>query len=99
VYFKAELAGTKLIDETKTDARKNVSYCLCVNLCSEVNVTPNGTNFPSAWTGIGNTFSSSFGTDSGDFDAEGYAGSGKHVLFSTIRLTGQAALKSAAGHP
>ncbi|MEN2400823.1 carboxypeptidase regulatory-like domain-containing protein [Flavobacterium sp. MC2016-06] len=99
VYFKAELAGTKLVDETKADARKNVGYCLCVNLCSEVNVTPNGTDFPSAWTGIGNTFSSSFGTDSGDFDAEGYAGSAKHVLYSTIRLTGQAALKSTAGYP
>jgi hypothetical protein len=99
VYFKAELAGTKLINETKADARKNVGFCLCVDLCSEVSVTPNGTDFPSAWTGIGNTFSSSFGTDSGDFDALGYAGSAKNVLFSTIRLTGQAALKSAAGYP
>lgn len=99
VYFKAELAGTALINETKADARKNVGFCLCVDLCSEVSVTPNGTDFPSAWTGIGNTFSSSFGTDPGDFDALGYAGSAKNVLFSTIRLTGQAALKSAAGYP
>lgn len=99
VYFKAELAGTKLIDETKADARKNVSYCLCVKLCSEVNVTPNGTDFPSAWTGIGHAFSSSYGTGVHDFDADGFAGSGKHVLHKTIRLTGQAALKSAAGHP
>lgn len=99
VYFKAELAGIKLVNETKADARKNVNYCLCVNLCSEIAVTDPAQPFPSAWTGIGNTFSSSFGTDPGDFDTDGFAGSGKHVLFSTIRLTGQAALKSAAGHP
>lgn len=99
VYFKAELAGTKLIDETKADARKNVGYCLCVNLCSEITVTNPEETFPSAWTGIGGAFSSSFGSNSYDFDADGFAGSGKHVLFSTIRLTGQAALKSAAGNP
>ena len=99
VYFKAELAGTKLIDETKANARKNAGYCLCVNLCSEVNVvTPGNPNFPSAWTGIGHAFSSSYGTGIHDFDADGFAGSGKYVLHSTIRLTGQAALKSAAGN-
>ena len=100
VYFKAELAGTKLIDETKADARKNVGYCLCVNLCSEIPIIPgDDTTFPSAWTGIGGAFSSSFGSGIHDFDADGFAGSGKHVLFSTIRLTGQAALKSAVGNP
>jgi hypothetical protein len=98
VYFKAELAGTKLIDETKANARKNVGYCLCVNLCSEVTVTNPDDTFPSAWTGIGAAFSSSYGSNSYDFDANGFAGSGKHVLFRTIRLTGQAALKSAAGN-
>ena len=100
VYFKAELAGTKLIDETKADARKNVGYCLCVDLCSEVGVIPDdGSTFPSSWSGIGRAFSSSFGTENSDFDAEGYAGIDKHVLFSTIRFTGQAALKSASGNP
>ncbi|QSB26466.1 hypothetical protein [Flavobacterium sp. CLA17] len=99
VYFKAELAGTKLIDETKADARKNVGYCLCVNLCSEIGVTRPEETFPSAWSGIGNAFSSSYGTGIHDFDVNGFAGSGKNVLFSTIRLTGQAALKSASGYP
>ncbi|RZJ53194.1 MAG: hypothetical protein EOO44_09325 [Flavobacterium sp.] len=99
VYFKAELAGTKLVDETKADARKNVGYCLCVNLCSEVAVTDPGETFPSAWTGIGSKFSSSYGTGFPDFDADGYASSDKNVLFSTVKLTGQAALKSAAGNP
>lgn len=100
VYFKAELGGTKLVDETKADARKNVGFCLCVNLCSDVNVVdPNDPNFPSAWTGIGSKFSSSYGTSAPDFDAEGYASSDKNVLYSTIKLTGQAALKSAAGNP
>jgi hypothetical protein len=100
VYFKAELAGTKLIDETKADARKNVGYCLCVDLCSEVAVIPgDGSTFPSAWTGIGSKFSSSYGTSTPDFDAEGYASSDKNVLFSTVKLTGQAALRSAGGNP
>lgn len=99
VYFKAELAGTKLINETKADARKNVGYCLCVTLCSEIAVTDPGDTFPSAWTGIGSKFSSSYGTSAPDFDAEGYASFDKNVLFSKINLTGQAALKSAAGYP
>ena len=100
VYFKAELAGTMLVNETKQNARKNVGYCLCVNLCSEVNVVdPNDPTFPSAWTGIGDTFSASFGTNPYDFDVDGFAGSEKYALYSNIRLTGQAALKSAGGNP
>lgn len=99
VYFKAELSGTTLINETKADARKNVGYCLCVNLCSEIAVIDPVEPFPSAWTGIGLAFSSSFGVSPNDFDADGFAGSGKNVIFSTIRLTGQAALRSAAGNP
>ncbi|MBP1223582.1 hypothetical protein [Flavobacterium sp. 1355] len=99
VYFKAELSETILVNETKADARKNVGYCLCVNLCSEIAVTDPGETFPSAWTGIGAKFSSSYGTSAPDFDAEGYASSDKNVLFSTINLTGQAALRSAAGNP
>lgn len=100
VYFKAEIAGTTLINETRANARKNVGYCLCVKLCSEVNVVnPEDPTFPSAWTGIGNAFSASYGTNSYDFDVDGYAGSGKNALFGTIRLTGQAALKSASGNP
>jgi len=99
VYFKAELGGTTLINETKANARKNVGYCLCVNLCSEIAVIDPVEPFPSAWTGIGLAFSSSFGVSPNDFDADGFAGSGKHVLYNTIRLTGQAALRSAAGNP
>lgn len=99
VYFKAELGGTTLINETKASARKNVGYCLCVNLCSEIAVIGSGETIPSAWTGIGLAFSSSYGLSSNDFDADGFAGSGKHVLFSTIRLTGQASLKSVSGNP
>lgn len=100
VYFKAELAGTTLVNETKSDARKNVPYCLCVNLCSEVNVVnPEDPNFPSAWTGIGNAFSASFGSNSYDFDVDGFAGTDKYALTGIIRLTGQAALKSATNNP
>lgn len=97
VYFKAELAGSTLINETKADARKNVPYCLCVTLCSKINVVdPGNPNFPSAWTGFGKLFSSSYGSGIHDFDVDGFAGPSKYVLSGTVALTGQAALKSAA---
>jgi hypothetical protein len=100
VYFKAELGGVLLIDEKKADCRKNVGYCLCVNLCSKINVGDPDTPFPSAWTGIGQAFNITTGIGPKDFDAVGYAGgSGKYALYSNIRLTGQAAPKAASGNP
>lgn len=100
VYFKVELAGEKLVDEEKKDARKNVNHCLCVTLCSEINVVdPENPTFPSAWTGIGKAFNASFGTGTRDFDVDGFAGAGKYALHSIINLTGQAALKSPSGNP
>ena len=97
VYFKAMLGGVSLVNETKADCRKNVNYCLCVNLCSKIHV--GGVDpFPSAWTGIGTAFSASFGSNPGDFDVDGYAGSGKYALKGAIRLTGQAATHSGAGN-
>lgn len=98
VYFKAEIGGTVLIDETAADRRNNVGYCLCVDICSKVSVGDPNDNFPSAWTGIGLAFNASFSGANG-FDADGYAGSGKYALFGNIRLTGQAPAKSAAGNP
>ena len=100
VYFKAEIAGTTLINETRANARKNVGYCLCVKLCSEINVVnPEDPNFPSAWTGIGSAFNSVFGSGPKDFDINGFAGTGKFALTGIINLTGQAAFKSAANRP
>lgn len=98
VYFTAELGGVLLIKETDSDRRNNVGYCLCVDLCSKKHVGPIDDPFPSAWTGIGLAFNASFGAGSKDFDAQGYAGSGKYGLFGNIRLTGQAPAKSAAGN-
>lgn len=100
VYFKAVLGGVTLVDEKKADARKNVGYCLCVNLCSKIHVGDPGDIFPSAWTGIGQAFNITTGVGDEDFDVDGYAGgSGKYALYSHIRLTGQAAARSAAGNP
>lgn len=99
VYFKAVLGGTVLVDEKSSDARKNVGYCLCVDLCSKINVSDTDDNFPSAWTGIGSAFNISFGAGPKDFDADGYAGSGKFALTDTVRLTGQAAPRAASGNP
>jgi hypothetical protein len=97
VYFKATVAGVKVIDETKVDRRDNVGYCLCVNLCSKINIGDPGDNFPSVWTGIGTDFNISTIAPKG-FDAAGYAGSGKYALTGVIDLTGQAALKTASGN-
>lgn len=99
VYFKADIGGTVLIDETAANRRNNVGYCLCVDLCSKINVGEPGVDFPSAWTGIGSAFNVSFGGGASDFDADGHAGAGKYALFSNIRLTGQAATRTAAGNP
>lgn len=99
VYFKAEIGGVPLINETSANRRDNVGYCLCVKLCTDINVVdPQNPSFPSAWTGIGNTFKISVGTPIG-FDADGYAGTGKYALTGIIKLTGQAAVKSLAGNP
>lgn len=98
IYFKAEIGGTILVNESSADRRNNVGYCLCVDLCSKIRVGDPNDSFPSAWTGIGQAFNVSFGGPFG-FDADGYAGTGKYALFGGIRLTGQAPAKSAAGNP
>lgn len=99
VYFKAEIAGVTLVDETAANRRNNVGYCLCVDLCTDVNIEDGGgLEFPSAWTGIGTAFNVSFGGATG-FDADGYAATDKYALTGTIRLTGQAATKTPAGNP
>lgn len=99
VYFKADIAGISLINETAADRRNNVGYCLCVDLCTPINVVNPNDAFPSAWTGIGSAFNINTGTGPKDFDADGYAGSGKYALSSVINLTGQAPAKSLAGNP
>jgi hypothetical protein len=99
VYFKAVIGGVTLIDETAANCRKNVGHCLCVDLCTKINVAdPGDPNFPSAWTGIGLAFNISTGAGPKDFDVDGYAGTNKYALTSVIRLTGQAAPKAASGN-
>lgn len=97
VYFKAEIGGVTLINETAANRRNNVGYCLCVDLCTQINV--GDIDFPSAWTGIGLAFNISTGAGVKDFDVDGYAGAGKYALSGVIRLTGQAAPKAASGNP
>ena len=46
VYFKAVLGGVTLVDEKAADCRKNVGYCLCVDLCSKVPVHGTTQTFP-----------------------------------------------------
>jgi hypothetical protein len=98
VYFKAAIGGVNLINETSADRRNNVDYCLCVNLCSTVNVGNPDDSFPSAWTGIGDSFDVDFGAGPRQFDVDGYAGTAKYALASTIKLTGQAPAKTTSGN-
>ena len=100
VYFKATLGGVTLLNEGKANRRNNVGYCLCVDLCTEIQVAENIDDyFPCAWTGIGRRFNVSWEGGEDDFDTEGYAGREKFALCNSIRLTGQAPTKSAAGNP
>ncbi len=99
VYFKADIGGVVLVNETAADRRNNVGYCLCVDLCSKINVGNPDDNFPSAWTGVGLAFDITTGTGARDFDTDGYAGTGKYALSGVIRLTGQAAPKAVSGNP
>lgn len=99
VYFKAYNGDINYIDESSNERRENVSYCLCVELCTKIIVTdPGGGVFDSAWTGIGNEFNVSFGSGPRDFDADGYAGTQKFGLTSTINLTGQAPPKTSSNN-
>ncbi len=98
VYFKATLGGTTIIDETASDRRDNVGYCLCVKLCSDKVIPSDGADIPSAWTSIGLHFNIPTGPVLNDFDSEGFAGSKKFGFTGNIRLTGQAPHKVANGN-
>jgi hypothetical protein len=53
VYFKYEYNSVAIQGETAANRRKNVSYCLCVELClKDIVVTPPG--IPASFTKIGN---------------------------------------------
>ncbi|MBW8330770.1 MAG: hypothetical protein K0M40_02025 [Prolixibacteraceae bacterium] len=53
VYFKYEYNGVGIQGETASDRRKNVGYCLCVNLCLKEIVVPDP-GIPASFTKIGN---------------------------------------------
>lgn len=40
VYFKAEIGGVTIINETAANRRNNVGYCLCVDLCANIETPP-----------------------------------------------------------
>jgi len=53
VYFKYEYNGAAIQGETAANRRKNVGYCLCVDLClKDIKVIP--PNIPASFTKIGN---------------------------------------------
>jgi hypothetical protein len=104
VYFKIEdSGGNVLLDEPRsigrTPGRADSGPCLCVDLCVKVPVPPDGTVVPSIWTGIGISFTIPDASSLNDFDSAGYAGAAKYAFTGAPRMTGSAALRTAAGNP
>lgn len=100
VYFKIEASGgLEILAEPpgrgREPGRADSGPCLCVDLCVDL---PSG-GIPTAWTGIGDTFTIPAGPALHDFDAHGYAGILKYGLTDVIRMTGSAPLRTAAGNP
>lgn len=99
VYFIIE-SGTKvLLEETSADRRNNVGYCLCVDLCAQLDISTPTESLASAWTRIGTAFTIPAGGFLNNFDADGFAGAGKYGLTGGIRLVGQAPNKMSNGNP
>jgi len=102
VYFTAELGGVNILNETQADGRspgrENVSYCFCVELCSDEVQPPDVEHVPH-WQQVEvfdiHPFPS--GSSSG-FSAEGYAGgpANSYVFGGGVTLKGNCPLRNIA---
>lgn len=103
VYCRVETTGGDvLLDENRSRGRQpdreNVETCQRIDLCVPGIPGGDGEVVPSAWTGIGTAFTIPDNATLNDFDADGYAGSGRYALTGTIRATGSVPLRSATGN-
>ncbi len=102
VYFKAELGGITIIDETQTDGRQpgreNVGHCFCVELCSD-QVQPTDPEEIPHWNQVEifNIHPFPSGSTTG-FSAEGYAGgpANSFVFGGGVTLKGNCSLRNVA---
>ncbi|MGI8640776.1 MAG: hypothetical protein ACR2MG_12630 [Pyrinomonadaceae bacterium] len=102
VYFKAELGGITIIDETQADGRQpgreNVGHCFCVELCSD-QVQPPPPDLIPHWQQVEifdiHPFPSGSATG---FSAEGYAGgpANSFVFGGGVALKGNCPLRNVA---
>jgi hypothetical protein len=109
LYFKAELAGATILDESQADGRQpgrqNVGHCACIELCTD-DVEPGSVDLVPHWeqvrTGatIFNVHPPASDPGSG-FDINGYAGgTSLFVLGETVFLGGNCPLRNlATGNP
>lgn len=102
VYFKAELGGNTIINETQADGRQpgreNVGHCFCVELCTDEVQPPNVEDVPH-WQQVEifdiHPFPSVSATG---FSNEGYAGgpANSYVFGGTVTLKGNCPLRNIA---
>lgn len=102
VYFKAELGGSTIINETQADGRRpgreNIGHCFCVELCTDRIQPPDPEHIPH-WMQVEifdiHPFPSGSATG---FSAEGYAGgaANSYVFGGTVALKGNCPLRNAA---
>ena len=102
VYFKAELGGNTIINETQADGRQpgreNIGHCFCVELCTDEIQPTDVENIPH-WQQVEifdiHPFPSVSATG---FSAEGYAGGAANsfVFGGTVALKGNCPLRNVA---
>jgi len=91
VYFKAVIGTTKIVDETSANRRKNVGFCLCVDLCSKVQGPNDGTNPPiPAFLKIGGL---DYETDIQSHAGQSGLSNSNYAFYSSLRLNGILAQK------
>jgi hypothetical protein len=103
VYFKVELGGSPIIQETaaqgRTPGRENIGPCTCVRLCTDEVVVGDPETVPH-WLEVEDfNIHPAPGTPGADFSVEGYAGnpsSGAFVFGGGVRLRGNCPLTNVA---
>ncbi len=87
VYFKAEYLGAGLVLETAANRRKNVGYCLCVDLCLD-GITIEEPKIPADFTHIGVTGKHDIVADIDPITGKTVKTGYNHAFFSTLPLVG-----------
>lgn len=87
VYFHAEYQGLSLALETAANCRKNVGYCLCVDLCLD-GVVVDVPKIPADFTHIGVTGKHDIQADISPVTGKTVKSGYNHAFFGTLPLVG-----------